>query len=241
MSQIPVLEIFGPTIQGEGMVIGQKTMFVRTAGCDYRCSWCDSAFTWDGTAKDEIKLMSPEAIWEELYRLGADRFSHVTISGGNPALIEGIGSLVSLLQEKGIRTAVETQGSRWQDWLAQIDEVTISPKPPSSGMKTDMDKLDQIVHRLIDVGHQGVSLKVVVFDDEDFSYARMIHQRYPQVPFYLQPGNGDLTDADTEQLRSKLLQSFEWLIDQAMAAPDMNDAKVLPQLHALVWGNKRGV
>ena len=37
-SKIPVLEIFGPTIQGEGRVIGRKTMFVRTAGCDYRCS-----------------------------------------------------------------------------------------------------------------------------------------------------------------------------------------------------------
>ena len=48
---IPVLEIFGPTIQGEGMVVGRKTMFVRTAGCDYSCSWCDSAFTWDGSAK----------------------------------------------------------------------------------------------------------------------------------------------------------------------------------------------
>lgn len=36
-ARIPVMEIFGPTVQGEGMVIGQKTMFVRTAGCDYRC------------------------------------------------------------------------------------------------------------------------------------------------------------------------------------------------------------
>ena len=52
LSKIPVMEIFGPTIQGEGMVIGQKTMFVRTAGCDYSCSWCDSAFTWDGTGKE---------------------------------------------------------------------------------------------------------------------------------------------------------------------------------------------
>ncbi|MDU4929904.1 MAG: 7-carboxy-7-deazaguanine synthase QueE, partial [Staphylococcus epidermidis] len=55
MAKIPVLEIFGPTIQGEGRVIGRKTMFVRTAGCDYRCSWCDSAFTWDGSAKEDIK------------------------------------------------------------------------------------------------------------------------------------------------------------------------------------------
>ena len=38
MSKIPVLEIFGPTIQGEGMVVGQKTMFIRTAGCDYSCA-----------------------------------------------------------------------------------------------------------------------------------------------------------------------------------------------------------
>ena len=42
MSKIPVLEIFGPTIQGEGMVVGQKTMFIRTAGCDY--SWLGENF-----------------------------------------------------------------------------------------------------------------------------------------------------------------------------------------------------
>ncbi|UIO41399.1 7-carboxy-7-deazaguanine synthase QueE [Brevibacillus brevis] len=238
---IPVLEIFGPTIQGEGMVIGQKTMFVRTAGCDYRCNWCDSAFTWDGSARDEIRQMSPEAVWEELTRLGGDRFSHVTISGGNPALLAGIGDLIALLKEHGIRTAVETQGSKWQAWLPLIDDITISPKPPSSGMQTDFQALDRIVHELLDQKHPGLSLKVVVFDDADFAYARTIHQRFPGVPFYLQPGNSDLTDADTPSLRDKLLETFEWLIDQAMATPDMNDAKVLPQLHALVWGNKRGV
>ncbi|TKI54014.1 7-carboxy-7-deazaguanine synthase QueE [Brevibacillus antibioticus] len=238
---IPVLEIFGPTIQGEGMVIGQKTMFVRTAGCDYRCNWCDSAFTWDGSARDEIQQMSPEAIWEELTRLGGDRFSHVTISGGNPALLAGIGDLIALLKEHGIRTAIETQGSKWQAWLPLIDDITISPKPPSSGMETDFQTLDRIVHELLEQKHPGLSLKVVVFDDTDFAYAQTIHQRFPEVPFYLQPGNSDLSDADTPRLRDKLLESFEWLIDQAMATPDMNDAKVLPQLHALVWGNKRGV
>ena len=124
---IPVMEIFGPTVQGEGMVVGRKTMFVRTAGCDYRCSWCDSAFTWDGSAKDTISRMNADEIWQELYRLGGERFDHVTLSGGNPALLSQLGTLVDELHRHGITVAVETQGSRWQDWLNDIDEVTISP------------------------------------------------------------------------------------------------------------------
>src|SRR5699024_4026471 len=131
MSSIPVLEIFGPTIQGEGMVIGQKTMFVRTAGCDYRCSWCDSAFTWDGSAKEQISMMTAEEIWNQLQELGKDCFSHVTISGGNPLLLAPLGELVQLLHSHNIRIGVETQGSRWQEWLAEVDDITLSPKPPS--------------------------------------------------------------------------------------------------------------
>ena len=79
MSKIPVLEIFGPTIQGEGRVIGRKTMFVRTAGCDYRCSWCDSSFTWDGSAKEDIRMMNAEEIYAALYDLAGESFNHVTM------------------------------------------------------------------------------------------------------------------------------------------------------------------
>lgn len=137
---IPVVELFGPTIQGEGMVIGQKTMFVRTGGCDYRCHWCDSAFTWDGSEKSEP--LSAEGIIERLNSLSENGYSHVTISGGNPALHKGIGELVALLNEKGVATAIETQGTIFQCWINRVDEVTVSPKPPSSGMETDWTKLD---------------------------------------------------------------------------------------------------
>ena len=144
MSKLPILEIFGPTIQGEGMVIGQKTMFVRTAGCDYSCSWCDSAFTWDGSAKDDIRMMTAEEIWAELKALGGDKFSFVTISGGNPALLKNLDSLIDILKENQISIGIETQGSRLQDWFLKIDELTISPKPPSSKMETNFDVLDSI-------------------------------------------------------------------------------------------------
>lgn len=239
LSKIPVLEIFGPTIQGEGAVIGRKTMFVRTAGCDYHCNWCDSAFTWDGSAKEEIKLMTPEEIWAHLYEIGGDFFDHVTISGGNPALISAIEELVCLLKEKGIKTALETQGSKWQDWMKDIDDLTLSPKPPSSGMETNFEILDSIVGTLKEIGN--TTIKVVVFDDNDFEYAIKIHERYRDVPFYLQVGNDDITTTDNDRLLKKLLQKYEWLINKVIECPQLNNVRVLPQLHALVWGNKRGV
>ncbi|MFK4165844.1 7-carboxy-7-deazaguanine synthase QueE [Paenibacillus lautus] len=239
---IPIMEIFGPTVQGEGMVVGRKTMFVRTAGCDYRCSWCDSAFTWDGSAKDSISLLSADEIWQELYRLGGERFDHVTLSGGNPALLPQLGALVDELHRHGITVAVETQGSRWQDWLNHIDEVTISPKPPSSGMDTDWGKLDDIVSRLsARPPGRTFSLKVVVFDDKDLTYAETVHERYPNVPFYLQTGNPDVGTGDTSSLVSQLLDRYESLVDAVMQSDRLNDVRVLPQLHTLVWGNKRGV
>jgi 7-carboxy-7-deazaguanine synthase len=239
---IPVLEIFGPTIQGEGMVIGQKTMFVRTAGCDYRCRWCDSAFTWDGSAKEEIRQMTAEQIWERLCELGGDHFSHVTISGGNPVLISALEELVLLLKKKGIRLAVETQGSRWQDWLYHIDDITLSPKPPSSGMNTDFAMLDHIVEKLAGAGRAShMSLKVVVFDDIDFDYAKRVHRRYPDIPFYLQVGNADTAEADDAALRTQLLARLEWLVEKVAQSNELNDVRVLPQLHTLLWGNKRGV
>ncbi|PTK35550.1 7-carboxy-7-deazaguanine synthase QueE, partial [Staphylococcus nepalensis] len=134
---------------GEGRVIGRKTMFVRTAGCDYRCSWCDSSFTWDGSMKDEIQMMTAEEIYDRLYEIGGDCFNHVTISGGNPALIKGIQDLVVLFEEKNIESALETQGSRFQPWMRQINDLTISPKPPSSGMKPNIQILDEVIEQCV--------------------------------------------------------------------------------------------
>lgn len=237
MAKIPVLEVFGPTIQGEGRVIGRKTMFVRTAGCDYRCSWCDSAFTWDGSAKEDIKLMTAEEIYNQLKKIGGDRFDHVTISGGNPALIKGIQDLVDLFEEKQIYTALETQGSKFQPWMRQINDLTISPKPPSSNMKPNIDILDSVIEQCIE---STLNLKVVIFDDDDYEFAKMIHHRYPNIPFYLQVGNPYLDD-DVDNHTEKLLSRYEALVDRVMASNDMNQVYVLPQLHTLLWSNKKGV
>ena len=238
-SRFPVIEIFGPTIQGEGMVIGQKTMFVRTAGCDYQCSWCDSAFTWNGTGKGDIRMLTAEEVASELRAIGGDAFSHVTISGGNPALLRQLNELVDLLHQSGITVALETQGSIWQEWFLQIDELTLSPKPPSSGMTTDWEQLDAIVGRLTE-HRRNFSLKVVVFDEADLQYASAVHERYKQVPFYVQAGNDDVFEQDSAALLGRLIERYKWLVDTVIASAELTNVRVLPQLHAWLWGNKRG-
>lgn len=242
VSKVPVIEIFGPTIQGEGMVVGQKTMFVRTAGCDYSCSWCDSSFTWDGSGKHLIVQMTADEIWCELKRLGGNGFSFVTISGGNPALLRNLSEIVTILKKNHIKIGVETQGSKWQDWLLDIDELTISPKPPSSGMTTNFSILSEILDKLKNRNsYQHISIKIVVFNEKDYVYAKQVHLRYPTIPFYLQVGNDDITSTDNGRLMSHLLEKYQLLIDKVLMDEEIRDVKVLPQLHALVWGNKRGV
>ena len=239
--RIPVLEVFGPTVQGEGMVVGVKTLFVRTAGCDYSCSWCDSAFTWDGSAKNDIRMMEAGEISAELERLSGGHWpGHVTLSGGNPALLRSLGGLIDRLKSRGTIVALETQGSRWQDWFVSVDELTLSPKPPSSGMNTDWEVLSGIVSRLVDGGRMP-SLKVVIMDEADLVYAKEVHRRFPGVPMFLQSGNDRLDEPDAAALREHLAARYERLVDAVMADPDWQRVRVLPQLHAWLWGNKRGV
>ena len=151
-------------------------------------------------------------------------------------------ALIAILKENDIKIGVETQGSRWQEWLYDIDELTISPKPPSSGMTTDFSVLSDIFEKLNNRNNeQHTSLKIVVFNQADYDYAKQVHLRYPTIPFYLQAGNDDITTTDNPQLISRLLGKYQELIDWVIEDEELRDVKVLPQLHALVWGNKRGV
>ncbi len=237
---IRVSEIFGPTIQGEGVLIGQPTVFVRTGGCDYRCSWCDTLHAVDSEYREEWRPMAVDDVWSAVVRLSGGVPLTVSLSGGNPA-IQPLGPLIARGRGDGYRFALETQGSIARDWFADLDTLVLSPKPPSSGMETDFAKLDDCV--AMAAGHPTTVLKFVVFDDRDYAYARDVARRYPSLPVYLQPGNhtppppeDDSATVDIEGLMNRML----WLVDK-VTDDRWFDARVLPQLHVLLWGNRRGV
>jgi 7-carboxy-7-deazaguanine synthase len=80
---------------------------------------------------------------------------------------------------------------------------------------------------------------VVVFDDADYVYAKEVHRRYPKVPFYLQPGNATPPQVGEFDMQG-VLTRLTWLIGK-VTADHWHDVTVLPQLHTLLWQNRRGV
>lgn len=240
--KIRISEIFGPTIQGEGPLIGRPTVFVRTGGCDYRCRWCDTLYAVLPEYRDEWTPMTPEEIMARVERLAGSAPVVVTLSGGNPAL-QPLTPLIELGHRKGYTFALETQGSVPQPWFAALEWMILSPKPPSSGMAPDWQAFDDCLGAAAD-GPRCV-LKIVVFDDDDYAFARAAADRHPSLPVYLQVGNpvplmapegagGEEADIDD------LMRRFRWLVGK-VAADRWFAATVLPQLHVLAWGNRRGV
>ncbi|MEF0941748.1 7-carboxy-7-deazaguanine synthase QueE [Rhizobium sp. BR 362] len=237
---IRVSEIFGPTIQGEGVLIGLPTVFVRTGGCDYRCSWCDTLHAVDSDYRDQWQPMSVDEIWQEVTRLSGGKPLMVSLSGGNPA-IQPLGPLIARGHDQGYRFALETQASIAKSWFADLDVLVLSPKPPSSGMVTDWDALGDCL-RLAADGPQ-IALKFVVFDDRDYAYARAAAARFPHLPVYLQPGNHTPPPPEADDATidiDGIMDRMRWLVDK-VTSDGWFEARVLPQLHVLLWGNKRGV
>jgi len=116
MSIISVSEIFGPTIQGEGSLIGTQTIFVRTGGCDYRCSWCDTGYAVLPKYENEWRKMEAQQVFAEIEKLSKQQATWITLSGGNPAM-QDLESLIKLGQSKGYQFSMETQGSIAKPWF----------------------------------------------------------------------------------------------------------------------------
>jgi len=247
---IPIIEIFGPVIQGEGIMAGHQTMFIRTGGCDFRCVWCD---TPEAVIPEQVSvnktMMTTFDIMDKIREIGPYT-KWVTISGGNPA-IHDMGELVHALHVSGRLVAVETQGTIYRSWFDIVDVMTISPKPPSSGMKVSWDKTQDFIVRSMTRGNGGKTcIKVVVFDEDDFTFAHDLRMLFLlNEDFYVQPGTIRPEDvaADVDPrlamnyLRGAILDKTRWLTERVLSTPDMAGVKVMPQLHALMYGWRRGV
>lgn len=121
--KFPIVEIFS-SIQGEGYWSGKAAVFIRFAGCNLDCSWCDTKY-----AKEPTEMLSVVSIGERVFSFGAGR--HIVITGGEPT-IQNERLMLKLLGflrlHKPSVIQVETNGYSRPPWLAFVDWVTVSPK-----------------------------------------------------------------------------------------------------------------
>lgn len=114
-----VSEIFH-SIQGEGLLAGVPSAFIRTSGCNLRCVWCDTPYTsW----APEGRAMS---VAEILERLSTFRTRYAVVTGGEPMIAPEISELSQALRQAGYHITVETAATVWKD--IECDLASISPK-----------------------------------------------------------------------------------------------------------------
>lgn len=102
---LPVIEQF-ISLDGEGPTAGELAYFVRLADCNLRCSWCDTAYSWDGSAP--VQWKEAQQIYEEIKASG---IRNVTLTGGEPLQQDIIPLLQLLAQDKALLMHIETNGS----------------------------------------------------------------------------------------------------------------------------------
>lgn len=133
MSTLAVSEIFGPTIQGEGPAAGRAAAFIRLAGCNLSCSWCDSRFTWE--PGHESVLLAAHEIAALVDETGA---SLVVLTGGEPLLQQGQPAWIELLvylRARGVTLHLETNGTLAPSTHTErfVSLAVVSPKLGNAG------------------------------------------------------------------------------------------------------------
>ena len=163
-SRLPLMEAFY-TIQGEGFHQGKAAYFIRLAGCDVGCIWCDVKESWD--TKDH-----PESSISEIIKKGLIYPSRLAVVTGGEPLMYDLFELTTELRASGFKTHLETSGvypvsGNW-DWIC------FSPKKFKSPDPVIYDKADE--------------LKIIIYNQSDFNWALDFQSKVnPACKLYLQP------------------------------------------------------
>ena len=153
------------TLQGEGRYTGHASYFLRLGGCDVGCVWCDVKESWDATQHPQVSI---EDMVDQVEKSGV---KIAVITGGEP-LMHNLDQLTQALQEKKIRTHIETSGAH--PLSGQWDWICVSPKKFKAPLPSLLSVADE--------------LKVVIYHKSDFAWAEEhAAQVGPDCLLYLQP------------------------------------------------------
>ena len=225
-----ISEIFY-SIQGEGSLVGVPSVFVRTSGCNLRCTWCDTPYTSWNPEGNDLQLD------EILKQIGAFKATHVVVTGGEPMIAPQIVALTERLRASCMHITIETAGTVYAP--VACDLMSMSPKLANS-TPTERDGgrwaaqherlrfQPEILRRLTTT--YPFQLKFVVSSPEDLAEIEMIRvacQANPAQVILMPEG------VSRDGLRERAL----WIAEICKKT----GYRLSPRLHVDLWGDRRGV
>ena len=230
ISHVNVNEIFGPTIQGEGVHTGHRVGFLRLAGCNLACVWCDTPYSWDWSRYDkneESHKMTIEAIAEQIAPMDAKR---LIVTGGEPMLQQR--HFKALRDATGCKLDIETNGTiePKPEAIEAVDMFVVSIKLAHAGDSDELRIKWEAIFKFAELSEQGKAIfKFVAKDSMDFEEIREIVDAacIPAEAVYIMP-EGVTPDAQLDGMR----RIADFVIEEGW--------NMSPRLHTLIWGLERG-
>ncbi len=208
MASLQVCEIYR-SIQGESTFAGWPCVFVRTVGCDIRCTYCDETHAFSGGERMTIdQVLAQIRHWKT---------GLVEVTGGEPLLQRALPELVRRLLDERYQVLVETGGHHDISLRAPRAHVILDVKTPGSRMqeRNDLENLKRL--------GTGDEVKFVLCDRADYEWSRALvreHQLDARLPVNFSPVNPGL---DPSQL-------VKWLLEDGLRV------RLNLQLHKYIWG-----
>ena len=200
------------SIQGEGRWTGLPNIFVRVTGCNLRCSYCDTKYSYDNG-----KEMSIDEIVNDISNYPC---KYVCITGGEPLLQHETQELIDTFLKRNYKISLETNGSINIEKIVNRKSLMISldVKCPSSNMHEKM-YLENIYQL-----RKDDQLKIIIQSKEDYNYAKKIIKKYePICHVFFQP----VWDSNTKNLAI-------WILKDGL------NVKLGLQIHKIIWGDIKG-
>ncbi len=223
-----VNEIF-KSIQGEGPNFGKPAIFLRTAQCNLKCTWCDTKYTWDWKNYDfqkEVKEMTIDEVKDAILDL---EIKHLVITGGEPLLQQDdLADLLSFLKPD-FYVEVETNCTILPNKMLTdlIDQWNVSPKTKNSGNPLELCENNECYYFF--ANQENCFFKYVVENESDIPEIKKFVTKYniPENRVQL------MTQASTKEEISMKEKSISELAK-------LHNFSFSPRLHVALWGSQRG-
>lgn len=222
-------EIF-ESIQGEGVNLGSPCIFLRLAGCNLKCAWCDTKYTWDWDKykfEDEVVQLPVKTIIDNIKALP---HQHLVVTGGEPLLQQKtLAKLTSHLSQIGFFIEVETNGTILpiETFAHTVSQWNISPKLANSENDARQGYSLAVLRNFIT--HKGSYLKFVLKDPRDCAEVVNIVNQLGVNPnrVYLMPEG---------TTREEISEKSKWISELCL----VHGYNFTTRAHILIWGDKRG-